>query len=155
MKVKFKFGIKSYSGTLDDLVYANYADRSVVVGRMLAENRELTEQNVTMGSRMSIISAVYGAASNDFKEDLAKYAKKMYKLKEFSKRIAGNSYSVFTKVIWNASKDTENPLDIDTLTVDDLEMGSLTQISDVKTIVENGYLPVVDGYETYQSSINA
>ena len=34
MQVKFKYGVKSFSGTLDDHVYANYEDRGVVIGRM-------------------------------------------------------------------------------------------------------------------------
>ncbi len=153
MKVKFKYGIRSYSGALDDLVYANYADRDVVIGRMLPRNHEITAQNIAMGSKAIALSTIYAEVSDGFKEDLAAYLKKMYQLKEYRGKIKGNTYTTFVKMMWGASKDSENPLDIESLSVDDLALGAYTQIENVKVAVENGYLPKVTGYEEYTKSI--
>lgn len=153
MKVKFRFGIKSYSGTLDELNYANFEDRSVVIGRMLPANREITAQNLTMGSRLTKISQLFAGVSEGFKADLTAYAKKMYKLKAYRKGVAGNKFSTFTKMIWEASKDTSSPLGIDSLSVDDMLLGSYSQISTVKDAIDNGYLPKVEDYESYSNPI--
>lgn len=152
MKAKFQYGIKSYSGTLDGINYANYAKSGVVIGRMVPENRTITAANVSMGAKMIKISNLYEATTVLYKEDLLAYSKKMYRLKPFRKNIAGNGYSVFVKMIWAASKAPDNPLDIMSLTVDDLEVGSYSQIETVKAAVENGYLPKVKDYELFENS---
>lgn len=71
----------------------------------------------------------------------------------YQEGIAGNRFSTFVKMIWNASKDSENPLDLLSLSVDDLQVDAYTQISSVKVAVENGYLPKVLDYEHYDSAI--
>ncbi len=155
MKVKFRFGIKSYSGTLDELVYANYADRSIVIGRMLPKFEELTPQNISIQSKASIIANLYEAISDDFKTDLTSYTKKMYKLREFKDKLRGNAYSTYVKMIYGAANDTETPLDIESLSPDDLSLGVYAKIDNVKTAVENGYLPKVRGYEDYTNTLSA
>ena len=155
MKVKFRFGIKSYSGTLDELNYANYEDRSVVIGRMLPTNREMTAQNENLGSKSSKISDFYLGTSDGYKADLKAYAKKMYNLKAYKNKLAGSGYTAFIKMMWAASQIVTNPIDIDSLSIDDLSMGSYNDISSVKTAIDKGFLPKVDGYEDYTNSIGA
>ena len=152
MRAKFQYGIKSYSGTVDGINFANYASRNVVIGRMVPENRTITAANVEMGNKMIKISNLYEACTDAYKQDLELYTLKMYKLKPYRNRIAGNKFSSFVKMIWAASKDPANPLDIMSLTTDDLEVGSYSQIETVKAAVENGYLPKVDGYEELDAS---
>lgn len=152
MIVKFQYGIKSYSGTLDGINYANYNERDVVVGRMIPQNREVTAAHILMGQKMIKISNLYEATTALYKADLLAYSKQMFKLKAFKGKLAGNGYSVFVKMIWAASKSPDNPLDIMSLTVDDLEVGSYSQIETVKAAIENGLLPKVEGYEIYENS---
>ena len=33
MKVKFKYGIQTYSGTVDEMVYGSYRDGKLCIGR--------------------------------------------------------------------------------------------------------------------------
>lgn len=152
MKAKFQYGIKSFSGKVDGMSYANYASRGVVIGRMMPENRKNTTNNVEMGNKLIKISNLYEAVTAAYKQDLELYSLKMYKLKPYRNRIAGNKFSTFVKMIWAASKDPDSPLDIMSLTTDDLEVGSYSQIETVKAAVENGYLPQVDGYEELEAS---
>lgn len=152
MKAKFKYGIKSYSGTLDGLNYANYAQSGVVIGRMVPENRRITDNNVSIGQKMIKISNLYEAVSELYKEDLTAYARKMFRLKAYRKNIAGNGYGVFVKMLWAASKDSESALDLLSLSVDDLEIGAYSKIDSVKEAVENGYLPKVKDYEVFVNS---
>lgn len=152
MRAKFQYGIKSYSGTVDGINFANYASRNVVIGRMVPENRTITAANVLMGEKMIKISSLYEACTDAYKKDLELYTLKMYKLRAHRTGMAGNKFSTFVKMIWGASKDPDNPLDIMSLTTDDLEVGSYEQIETVKVAVENGYLPKVDGYEELTAS---
>lgn len=154
MKLKLRLPFKNFSGTLDELNYASYGDRGTIV-RMLPVNRELTEQNEVIGSRASKIASFYAGVSDGFKQDLELYTLKMYNLKEFRNRIAGNKYSTFNKLMWAASKALTNPVDLDSLSVDDLSMGSYNTINTVKDIVDNGFLPKVDGYEELTATIGA
>ena len=147
MKVKFRFGVKSYSGTLDELNFANYSSRNVVVGRMLPENRETTEQNEKIKTNSQYISEFYRLVSDDFKKDLELYTMKMYNLKEYRNRIAGNKYSTFVKLMWAVSKLENGAIDLSSLSIDDAIIGSYENFSTVKSAVENGLLPVVEGYE--------
>lgn len=48
MKLKFRYGIKAFSGTLDELNFASYGSRGTV-GRMLPENREIALSQVEWG----------------------------------------------------------------------------------------------------------
>jgi len=153
MKVKFRFGIKSYSGTADDFNYANFADRNVVVGRMVPVDREITAQNENLGRKASNISVFYSEISDAYKEDLRAYAKKMYKLKAFRKQLAGNVYGLFTKVLWAASKDVDLPVNLEALSIDDTNLGSYDNILTVSDAVNKGYLPKVEGYENFVNPI--
>ena len=154
MKVKFRYGIKNYSGKLDELVYASYDSRNVVIGRMLPRFSELTPQNIAIKTNANIIAEFYRAVSDAFKQDLELYTMKLYKTKAYRDRIAGNKYSTFNKLIYASTKDASNPLDITSLSTDDLSMGVYSQLENVKTCVENGYLPEVDGYEELTASIH-
>lgn len=153
MKVKFKFGIKSFSGNAENMNFANYKSRGVTIGRVIPEKRIITDNNVSMGEKMKKISEVYNATSDAYKKDLTGYTLRLYNTKGYQEGIAGNKFSTFVKMLWNASKDPENPLDLLALSVDDLQVDAYTQISSVKVAVENGYLPKVLNYECYNSAI--
>lgn len=153
MKIKFKYGIKSFSGLFDEMIFANYERDKVVIGRMYNPSPRVTQNNEFMGTVMQNITKLWDAVSQAYKKDCKNYAYKMFGLPKFDGKVSGNGFSVFVKIIWAASKDPENPLDLMALSVDDLEVGAYTQIESVKVCVENDYLPVVDGYEAYDSEI--
>jgi hypothetical protein len=155
MKVKFKYGIKSFSGKMDEMVFANYENYGITIGRMLPEDRELTENQSIMGTRMQLMGSLWNATALEFKSDMAAYAVKVSLMPERTGKVGINGFSLFVMALYGASNDPESPMSLDNLSVDDLVLGSYTQIMDVKTMVENGYLPQVDGYEEYTASINA
>ncbi len=153
MKVKFRYGIKSYSGTLDELVFAAYEDRNVVIGRELPSGFERQAQHDVIANYSVKLGEFYRGLSEGFKSDLAAYSKQMYNLKAYSKKIAGSGYSVFVKMIWAASKDANSPVDVMSLSVDDISAGAYSMIESVKVAVDNGYLPLVEDYEVYTNTL--
>ncbi len=153
MKVKCRLGIKSYSGQLDGLVYANFASRGVIIGKMPSVGREATEQNVLIANRSRMIANIYQSVSPAYKQDLELYTYKMYNLEEYQERISGNKYSTFCKLIWAACKHAQNPLDLESLITNGLTLDNCSQIKSIKVAVENGLLPEVLGYEELLAEI--
>ncbi len=153
MKVKYRLGVKSYSGKVDGLVYANFASRNVVIGKMQSAGRPATEQNILIGNRSRMIAQIYKDISPAYKQNLELYTYKMYNLEEYQERIAGNKYSTFCKLIWRAIGDSENPLDLEAIIIHGLTLDKCLQIKSIKEVVINGYLPEVPGYEELTAEI--
>jgi hypothetical protein len=49
MKVKFKYGIRTYSGTIDEMTYGSYRKGKVCIGRQWVLPKP-TEQNTEIGA---------------------------------------------------------------------------------------------------------
>ncbi len=153
MKVKYRLGVKSYSGKADGLIYANFASRNVVIGKMPSVKRQATEQNILIGNRSRMIAQIYEKVSSAYKQDLELYTYKLYSLEDYQERIAGNKYSTFCKLIWAALEDKENPLDIDDLIINGLSSENCSKIKSLQTAIINEYLPEVPGYEELTADI--
>lgn len=153
MKVKCRLGIQSYSGQADGLIYANFASRGVVIAKMPSVGREATEQNHLIANRSQMISTIYKNVSLAYKQDLELYTYKMYNLEEYQERISGNKYSTFCKLIWAACQQEENPLDLESLITNGLTLENCSQIKSLKVVVENGFLPEVNGFEELLAEI--
>ena len=153
MKVKYRLGIKSYSGQTDGLVYANFASRGVVIGKMPSVGREPTEQNTIIANRSRMIAKIYQSVSSAYKQALEVYTYKMYNLEEYQERISGNKYSTFCKLIWAAVKNSQDPLDLESLTTNGHTLDNCSQVESIKIAVGNGYLPEFLGYEELTAEI--
>ncbi|MCK9310485.1 MAG: hypothetical protein M0P99_09445, partial [Candidatus Cloacimonetes bacterium] len=119
MKVQFKYGIKTYSGTADDMTYGSYRDGDVCIGRKYKSPR-ITTQNTTMGAKLKNLANVYGDISSDYKNDLKAYAIKHEKLVTRDK-LAPNAFAIFVKMMFLFSKLDEGHIDLSTLTYSDLQ----------------------------------
>ncbi len=153
MKVKFNFGIKSYSGRIDDIIFANFADKSVVLARKLPLKRKLTEQNKVIRERMKRISTLYSVISEGYKNDLTAYCREMNRLEKYKNQLNIGRFGIFTKMLWAAYKDSQNPLSLDDLSPDNLILGVYSQINTVSTAIENGYLPRVKSSRKFLNNI--
>lgn len=156
MKVKFKYGIKSFSGTHDELVFANYEDYGVVIGRMLPRSGEPTPNQEMMGKRLSILGGLWNSCvSAGYKADLAVYAQKYSLLPERSGSVGVNAFSVFVKAVYAAYNDVSTNFEIEDMTCDDLQIDAYPYLDNVADMVDNGFLPEVFGYELLTASIAA
>jgi hypothetical protein len=144
MKVKFKYGIKSYSGTLDDLVYANYKKCNMVIGRRLVE-REDTDQNRIIGNGGVKISSIYKLLREEYKQDLAKYAKRRGELESSQGKLVANRFMVFVKLCYAACQGMNHSSDVASLSLDDFSIS--VGLMNVKSAIEAGYLEEIDSYD--------
>lgn len=153
MKVEYKYGIKSYSGKLDELVFSNYKSRDVVVARVYDPSQKVTENNHKMGQAMRNIAAIYKLTPESYKDQLSAYSVLMFDLEEFSGKIAGNKMTVFFKMMWawaNAYGGVDFLLSIST---DDYSIGAYDDdLGTIATAVNNGFLPVVEGFSFFSAS---
>ncbi len=145
MKVIFKFGIKTYSGTVDEMTFGSYRKDSLCIGRKYV-TPILTANNTLMGAVMKNLAAVFGACSPDYKADLKVYAQRN-SANVPNGKIPPTSYAIFVKMMYLFSELDEGHVDLATVTYTDLQTlgGDIASVADA---VENGYLAsVVDADE--------
>jgi hypothetical protein len=142
MKVQFKYGIKTYSGTADEMTYGSYRKGSLCIGRKYVMPRT-TAQNTSMGAKIKNLADVFGDCSSDYKDDLKVYAGK-YEALVPKDKLAPSSFAIFVKMMFLFSKLDSEHIDLATVTYSDLQTlgGDIASIADA---VDNGYLPNVPG----------
>jgi len=142
MKVIFKFGIKTYSGTVDDMTFGSYRKHSLCIGRKYVTPR-ITTQNTSMGAKIKNLANIYGDVTALYKADLKTYTAKYASIAPKDK-LAPNAFAIFVKMLFLFSKLDEGHIELSTLTYTDLQTlgGDISSISDA---VDNGYLPNVTG----------
>ena len=73
MKVNFKYGIRTYSGSMDEMTYGSYRKNTICIGRKKVIPR-ITENNTLIGSKTKNLAAIYASISGNYKQELKQYA---------------------------------------------------------------------------------
>ncbi|MDD2230218.1 MAG: hypothetical protein PHY48_12495 [Candidatus Cloacimonetes bacterium] len=150
MKVQFKYGIKTYSGTADDMTYGSYRDGNVCIGRKYVSPR-ITTQNTSMGAKLKNLADIYGDVNVGYKTDLKAYAGK-YEAHVPKHKLAPTAFAIFVKMMFLFTKLDEGHIDLATLTYADLQTVG-TDIASIADAVDNGYLPSVTGADLLVASM--
>jgi hypothetical protein len=118
MKVIFKYGIKTFSGTINNMVYGSYNKDNICFGRDYVRPK-LTENNTLRGKIMSNLASVYRNVSPAYLQDLETYADR-HAVRVPKTKLAPNAFALFIKMMyaWMAS-DPEH-VDLPTVTVADI-----------------------------------
>jgi hypothetical protein len=150
MKVQFNYGIKTYSGTVDDMTFGAYRKGTICIARKHVIPH-LTENNTEMGSKLKNLATIYASLSSGYKNDLKTYA-----VSNAANVAAGKlpptSFAIFVKMMYLFSELDEGHVDLTSLTYTDLQtLGE--DISSIATAVGNGYLDEVEGAELLTNSI--
>lgn len=142
MKVKFNYGIKTYSGTLDNMTFGSYRKNSVCIGREYVSPR-ITENNLSMSAKMKNLALVFSSVSSGYKDDLKSYA--LANQANVPKgKLPPSSYAIFVQMMFKFAKLDEGHIDLATVTYGDLStLGE--DISTIAAAVSNGYLQSVPG----------
>ncbi len=144
MKVIFKYGIRTYSGTIDEMVYGSFRDDKLCIGREYVYPR-LTAQNTLIGSIAKNLSLLYAAASADYKDDLKVYSQRNGTENVPKTQLAPSAYALFMKLMFAWQADDPEHVDLATVTSEDVDaLGQ--KISTVKNCVTNGLLPMISSY---------
>lgn len=143
MKATFKYGIATYSGTIDEMTYAKYNNGRVCIARKYVVPK-LTNNNLELGSVASNLSSLYASISEEFKGDLRTYAYLYGKQKSAKGKLAPNCYSIYTKMMYAFGEKNSGSVDLKTITFSDIN-SLYPEICTLASAVEEGYLPNVTG----------
>ena len=145
MKVKFKYGIQTYSGTVDEMVYGSYRDDTLCIGREYVYPT-LNANNELFGTVGANLSALYASASQDYKDDLKTYAQRNGSQNVPKTKLPPTAYALFIKVMYWWQDDDPTHVDLASVTAEDVDtLGS--KISTVKNCIDNGALDAVSIYD--------
>ncbi|HHV36401.1 MAG TPA: hypothetical protein GXX77_00975 [Candidatus Cloacimonetes bacterium] len=151
MKATFKYGIQTYSGTIDGLTYASYKDGQVCIARRYVKPRA-TEQNEEMASVSTNLSKIYNECSEEFKADLKTYSH-LYATRHVAKdKLPPSSYAIYVKMMYAFLKHNSDHVGLDSIVLDDL-IDLYPEVTSIKNAVNKRYLPKVNGYEALNASM--
>jgi hypothetical protein len=145
MKVKLKYGIATYSGTIDEITFGSYKDDTLCIGRKWVMPR-LTDNNTLMGDIAKNLAAIYAECSANYKADLKSYAYLYGKALSPKDKLAPNGYSVFIKMMFAFAEANGASITLDTITFNDIQ-SLFSDITSVALAIESGYLPAISGAE--------
>lgn len=150
MKVTFKYGIKTYSGTVDEMTYGSYNDGGVCIGRKHV-TPNITANNTLRGTIMKNLGAIYGSLSSSYKDDLKVYAQKHAALVPADK-IAPTTFAIWMRMMYLFSELDSGHVDLATVTYTDLQTVG-ADIASIAEAVVNGYLPEVSGADSLTATM--
>lgn len=143
MKTTFKYGIMTYSGSIDGLTYSSFKNGQVCIARRYVKPRN-TEQNVEMASTASNIAKLYKECSDEYRADLRTYSH-LYASRHVAKdKLAPSSYAIFVQMMHKFQKRYPDNITLEDLVLDDL-IELYPELTTVKGAIANGFLKPVSG----------
>jgi len=150
MKVKFNYGIRTYSGTLDEITFGSYFKDSVCIARKYVTPRPTTN-NALFGTTAKNLATVYGDLSVGYLDELKTYAQKNQANTPKGK-LPPTAYAIWVKMMFLFSELGEGHIDLSTITYSDLQTVG-EDILNIAAAVENGYLASVPGADALTSNM--
>jgi hypothetical protein len=151
MKVKFKFGIETYSGTVDGMTYGSYRDDKLCIGREYVYPT-ITANNNDKGAMVQNLAKVYQAADPDYIADLKAYCVRNGMENVPKDKLVPTAFSMFLKMMYAWYESDPAHVDLKTVTVADI----VALDADVRTIaraVTAEFLPYVSTADSYTNGI--
>lgn len=148
MKVRFKFGIGDFQGTIDQAVYtptkkggASYM-RKWVLPKYSAPNEEL-------GTITKNITSIWENVSDLFKTDLTTYCQRYFPVYQGGPNPFGrviSNFAMFIVLLYNLADENSGTVDLKNLTYNDIKT-LFPEIVNVSAAVENGYLKTIPVFD--------
>ncbi len=147
MKAYTRYGLKGYTGNVDDMVFYTLPNCDVMIGRR--KPRHFVEAAQHEQYRQTSNNLWKIKPSQAYKDDFKVYTS-LYKDLPDAKRSVSGWYNLYIKLLWDMQK--AGLVDLKTLTKQQIIDNNLPCKS-VKTAVDAGYLPVVLNYQLLDSEI--
>jgi len=150
MKVNFKYGIRTYSGSMDEMTYGSYRKNTICIGRKKVIPR-ITENNTLIGSKTKNLAAIYASISGNYKQELKQYAQ-LNIVNVPKGNMPPNGFALWVKMMFKFEKSDPEHIDLTTLTYTDLQTVGDSIIS-IASAVTNGFLAKVPGADTLTANM--
>ena len=155
MKVSFNYGISTYSGTEDRMVYQSWFHNRLCMGRKFVYPT-LNENHHHLGAIGKNLRSVYKTANAAYTDDFKEYAlrnkqQNTSRYLEFLHPMPG-PMALFVEMMFAWQKTDPTHIDLTAITVADI----VTRDADVRTVkraVDASYLLVVNPYNDLTSDI--
>jgi hypothetical protein len=151
MKVKLKYGISTYSGTIDEITFGSYKDGTICIARKWVMP-SATEYNENMSNIAKNLSLLYAGVSSGYKADLKTYSILYGQQKADRKKLNPSSYALFVKMMYAFAESSGEGADLTSITLSDIQT-LFMDISTIAAAVDAGYLPAVDGADALTETI--
>jgi hypothetical protein len=151
MKVLLKWGMKTFSGTADDMTFGSYAKDTLCLGRQYVIP-VYTANNQALGAIGKNLAAVWKAANADYVTDLKTYATRNASDNFVRGQISPSGYALWVGMMYAWQKSDPLHVDLATVTVGDI----VTLDADVRTVaraVDAGFLATVSLYSDLTADI--
>ncbi|MFA5499329.1 MAG: hypothetical protein WCX83_03670 [Candidatus Cloacimonas sp.] len=145
MRVRYKYGIKTMSGKLDDLVHVAMNKKRVGFGRIFVMPR-ITEHNMLFAATGTNLADIWATCSEQFKEDLKGYTVQRIPHYTAEQVPAYANYANFVKFLYNYAK-SDGAVDLSEITKGQLETAGCPMT--VSEIIAAGLLPKVANGDDY------
>ena len=152
MKVTLKYNMGTYSGTLNDMVYANYRDGAVCIGRKYVKPAE-TSQQTALGTVAQNLAEIYKAIDPAYLQDLKDYATAYGKEISPRDQLAPNAYAIWLKLMYAWRKSDVEHVFLESVTLQDI-VSMEAPIVTIKDAIESNLLPTVSKAELLDSPID-
>lgn len=144
MKVNMMKPFRSFSGTMDELVYSAFNDGYICFSREYVIPTP-TEQNATVGTIAVNLGNVYDSFDSGWVDDLEKYNKRYGNDVLGKKRRHPAFYALYGKMWWAVTKD-DPTIDLKTVTFADIALLDIG-IKTIKEAIDSGFLPKVHKFD--------
>lgn len=141
MRAHFAWGINSYSGRQEGVVFCHYRRENIVLVRKY-QYPTLTENNHKLGSITANLHSIQ--PSDGYKQDMKNYQWRYNTLRENEGKTIRSWVNMYLKLMREMAR-RDASIDLQTITRDEIYARDLPCIS-VKRAVEAGLLPVVYDY---------
>lgn len=155
MKVTFKYGIGSFSGTVDNATYWATARKTGSVMRKWVLPTA-TNQNETLSKIAANIKTIWSDVTDDYKADMKAYCRRDFNENSnpedpFASRVS--NYAMFVKLLYAFEKANSATVDLETITISDIRSLFTDTMSSVFASIEAGYLRSVSNSSEFDESI--
>ncbi len=151
MRVNMMKPFRSFSGTMDELVYSAFNEGYICFSRDYVVPAATT-QNATMGSVAENLGAVYDSFDSGWIDNLKTYTRRYGNEVLGKKKRHPGFYALYSKMWWNVNKD-DPTIDLKTVTFADIQLLDIG-IQTVKDAIDNGFLPKISKYDDLTNSYN-
>lgn len=141
MRANLKYGVGTYSGKMDGVVFCHYRREGLVLVRKY-KYPTLTENNHKLGGITTNLHSIM--PSDGFKNDMRTYLGRYNTLRENEGRYVRSWVNMYLKLMREMAR-RDSSIDLLTLTREEIYSRNLPCIS-IKRAVDAGLLPVVYDY---------
>lgn len=154
MKVKFKYGIASFSGTIENAVYYATPGGQASFMRKYVVPKPTT-QNTTLGTNAKNLAVFWESVSTAYKQQARTYANLYFQQNQSPGddfQVVLSNFSTFVKMMYAFADANVGTVTLDSVTKNDV-VSLFSEITTIAGAIDAGFLPNVVGGDDLTESM--